>query len=79
MFAYDDRAILKAYSMSIHNNNPNITRAKCMIIALKQLRIQKKLRMFIHNKSTNIKKNNPELSHTESIIMALKEWKNKSN
>ena len=50
-----------------------------MIIALKQLRIQKKLRTFIHNKSTNIKKNNPELSHTESIIMALKEWKNKRN
>ena len=77
MSTYDDRMILNKYSMSIHNENPNITRAECMKIALKKLRSEKKLRAFIHNKSKNIKNTNPELSHSKSINMALNEWRNR--
>ena len=75
---YEDRVMLNKYSTRIHTENPHITRADCMKIALKKLRNDKKMREFIHNKSTSIKKNNPELSHTQSIMTAVKEWK-KSN
>ncbi len=77
MPTYDDRMILNKYSMSIHNKNPNITRAECMRFALNKLRNDKKLREFIHNKSKNIKNANPELSHSKSIKMALNEWRNR--
>ena len=75
MSTYDDRMILNKYSMSIHNKNPNITRAECMRFALNKLRNDKKLREFIHNKSINIKKSNPDMSFAESIRTALGEWK----
>ena len=75
MSTYDDRMILNKYSMSIHNKNPNITRAECMRFALNKLRNDKKLREFIHNKSINIKKSNPDMSFAESIRTALDEWK----
>jgi hypothetical protein len=72
---FEDRAMLSKYSRKIHNENPNITRAECMKIALKKLRNDKQMRAFIHNKSSLIKKNNPELSYKQSIMTALNEWK----
>lgn len=75
MFAYDDSYTLKMYSTNIYNNNPGFTRSECMKIAIKMLKEDKKLRKFIHIKSTNIKKNNPEMLFAESIRYALGEWK----
>jgi len=72
---FEDRVMLSNYSIKIHNNEPNNTRAECMKIALKKLRNDKQMRTFIHNKSILIKKNNPELSYKQSIITALNEWK----
>lgn len=72
---FEDRVMLSKYSSKIHNENPNITRAECMKIALKKLRNDKQMRRFIHNKSSLIKKNNPELSYKQSIMTALNEWK----
>jgi hypothetical protein len=46
-----------------------------MKIALGMLKEDKKLRKFIHTKSTNIKKCNPDMSYAESIRVALGEWK----
>ena len=75
MFAYDDRYTLKMYSINIYNNNPGFTRTESMKIALKMLKDDKKLKKFIHIKSTNIKNNNPDMSYAESIKSALGEWK----
>jgi len=75
MFAYDDSYTLKMYSTNIYNNNLGLTRTECMKIALRMLKEDKKLRKFIHYKSTNIKKNNPDMSFAESIRTALGEWK----
>jgi hypothetical protein len=75
MFVYDDSHKLKMYSMNIYSNNPNLTRTECMKIALGMLKEDKKLRKFIHTKSTNIKKSNPDMSYAESIRVALREWK----
>jgi hypothetical protein len=72
---YEDRVMLSKYSNKIHNENPNITRAECMKMALKKLRGDKQMRTYIHNKSTLIKKSNPELSYKQSIMSALNEWK----
>jgi len=75
MFAGDDSYTLKMYSTNIYNKNPCLTRTECMKIALRMLKEDKKLRKFIHIKSTNIKKNNPDMSYAESIKSALGEWK----
>jgi len=75
MSMYDDRIMLSKYSTQIYNENPNISRTKSIILALKKIRKEKEMKKFIHNKSITIKKYNSEYSYTKSILCALDEWK----
>ena len=62
-------------SIANHIENPKLSRTKCMLNAIKELKREQMFRSFIRNKSIEIKKINPEYTIAYCIKLSMVEWR----
>lgn len=63
-------------SIANHIENPKLSRTKCMLNAIKELKREQMFRSFIRNKSIELKKMNPEYTSAYCIKLSMVEWRN---
>lgn len=66
---------LKWTSIAIQIENPEYNKSDCMKLAIKELKIEKVKRNYIHMRSIKLQKENPDITKAASIKKALFEWK----